>query len=210
MKIILKRIVPILLLTSLLSVPAMAQGRTATIDLRKVFDNYWKRQQAEAALKDRGAELDKEYKGMIDDYNKLKEDYNKIIASSNDQSVTQEERDKRKSSAEAKLLEIKSSENTIRAFENNAKDQLDTQRKRMRDTILQEIRTAISAKAKAGSYAMVIDTAAESINNTPVVLYDNKENDLTDGILSQLNAGAPATTTKETPKTDEKTDEKKK
>jgi outer membrane protein len=204
MKIILKRIVPVLLLTSLLSVPVMAESRIATIDLRKVFDNYWKRQQAEAALKERGAELDKEYKSMIDDYNKLKEDYNKIIASSNDQSVTQEERDKRKSSAEAKLLEIKSSENTIRAFENNAKDQLDTQRKRMRDSILQDIRTAISAKAKSGNFTMVIDTAAESINNTPVILYDNKENDLTDGILSQLNAGAPSTTTKEAPKSDEK------
>lgn len=198
-----------MLLTSLLSIPAMAESRIATIDLRKVFDNYWKRQQAEAALKDRAAEFDKEYKSMVDDYNKVKEDYNKIIASSNDQSVTQEERDKRKSSAEAKLLEIKSSENTIRAFENNARDQLDTQRKRMRDTILQEIRNAISAKAKAGGFSLVVDSAAESINNTPVVLYDNHDNDLTDGILSQLNVGAPPTATKETPAADDKKENKK-
>ncbi|EEF60406.1 OmpH family outer membrane protein [Pedosphaera parvula] len=209
MKTILKRILPVLLLTSLLSIPAMAESRIATIDLRKVFDNYWKRQQAEAALKDRAAEFDKEYKSMVDDYNKVKEDYNKIIASSNDQSVTQEERDKRKSSAEAKLLEIKSSENTIRAFENNARDQLDTQRKRMRDTILQEIRNAISAKAKAGGFSLVVDSAAESINNTPVVLYDNHDNDLTDGILSQLNVGAPPTATKETPAADDKKENKK-
>jgi len=51
---------------------------------------------------------------------------------------------------------------------------------------------------------------AESANNTPVVLYSNNENDITEAVLSQLNAGAPA----ETPKTaeqkaDTKNDKKK-
>ena len=39
----------------------------------------------------------------------------------------------------------------------------------------------------------------------PVFLYANNENDITDAVLAQLNAGAPA----ETPKTEEKTPEKK-
>ena len=70
MKFMLKRICLSLLLTLLLATPALAQSRAAqvntiaTIDLRKVFENYWKRQQAEAALKDRGASLDKELKGF--------------------------------------------------------------------------------------------------------------------------------------------------
>lgn len=201
------RIVPALVLLSLLTLPALAQTRIGTVDLRKVFDNYWKRQQAEAALKDRGAELDKEYKGFIDDYNKLKEDYQKLVASANDQSVTPEEREKRKTSAEAKLLDIKTSEKTIQTFEGNAREQLDTQKKRMRDTILQEIRTVINAKAKTAGYTMVIDSASESINNTPVLLYTNGENDMTDAVLAQLNVGAPPPSTTspvETPKADDK------
>jgi outer membrane protein len=207
MKIIFKRIVPAMVLLSLLTLPALAQTRIATVDLRKVFENYWKRQQAEAALKDRGAELDKEYKGFIDDYTKLKEDYNKLLTSANDQSVTPEEREKRKTAAEAKFLDIKTSEKTIQTFEGNAREQLDTQKKRMRDTILQEIRTVINAKAKAAGYGLVIDSASESINNTPVLLYTNGENDMTDSVLAQLNVGAPppsATSPTETPKADDK------
>src|ERR1700679_2301868 len=105
MKFISKRICAGLLLAGLLAtsaVPALAQTRAAqvntiaTIDLRKVFENYWKRQQAEAALKDRGASLDKELKGFMDDYKKTQEEYNKLLASASDQSVTPEERDKRK------------------------------------------------------------------------------------------------------------------
>jgi Skp family chaperone for outer membrane proteins len=149
--------------------PAMAQGRVATIDLRKVFDKYWKREQAEAALKERGTGMDKEYKGFRDDYVKQQDDY-------------------------TKLAEIKTTENTMRQFEENAREQLDTSKKRMRDDILKDIRAAISAKAKAAGYSLVIDSAAESINQTPILLYNNGENDMTDTILSQLNAGAPAGT----------------
>jgi outer membrane protein len=204
MKTIMRGFLPGLALAALLALPATAQNRIGTIDLRKVFDNYYKRQQAEAALKDRGAELDKEYKAYLEDYNKSKEEYTKLLAAANDQTVSPEERDKRKNAAEAKLLEIKTSENTIRTFEGNARDQMDTQRKRMRDTILQEIRTAITAKAKAGGYIMVIDTASEGLNSTPVILFTNGENDITDAILAQLNVTAPPTAG-----TDAKTDDKK-
>ena len=208
MKMIFKRILPGLLLVSLFTLsdlPAMGQSRVATIDLRKVFDNYWKRQQAEAALKERGTALDKELKSFVEDYKKTQDDYNKLLAAANDQSVTPAEREKRKTSAEAKLLEIKTSENTIRTFEDNAREQLDSQKKRMRDSILQDIRTAINAKAKIGGYTMVIDTASESYNQTPIILYTNGENDMTEAILTQLNLAAPpANAPAESPKASDK------
>ena len=199
------------MLVGMLATPAMGQNRIATIDLRKVFDNYWKKQEAEAALKKRGGDLDKELKGFMDDYKKLQDDYTKLLASANDQSVTPEERDKRKTAAEAKVAEIKTSENSIRTFEENAREQLDSQKKRMRDNILQDIRTAVNAKAKSAGYTLVVDSAADSINQTPVVLYTNGENDITDTILAQLNIGAPPTSpaSDTTPKASDKTDGKK-
>ena len=209
MKFILKKLSPGLVLACLMAMPAMAQTRIATIDLRKVFENYWKRQQAEAALKDRGASLDKELKGFMDDYKKTQEEYTKLVAAANDQSVTPEERDKRKTAAEAKMLEMKTSENTIRTYEDNAREQLDSQKKRMRESILADIRTAINAKAKIAGYTIVIDTASESFNQTPIVLYTTGENDMTDAILSQLNAGAPPRASSDSTKPDTKPDVKK-
>ena len=64
--------------------------------------------------------------------------------------------------------------------------------RRMRDNILGEVRKTIDGKSKASGYALVIDIAAESIANTPVILYNNGENDITDAILTQLNSTAPA------------------
>ena len=210
MKTIIRGILPALMLAGMLVTPAMAQNRIATIDLRKVFDNYWKRQEAEAALKKRGADLDKELQGFRDDYKKLQEDYGKLLDAANDQSVTPEEREKRKGVAEKKLLEIKTSENTIQTFMENAREQLDSQKKRMIDNILQDIRTAVNAKAKSGGFTMVIDTAADSLNQTPIVLYTNGENDMTDAILAQLNVGAPPPSSSDnSTKTSEKPSDRK-
>jgi outer membrane protein len=195
MNMMIKRLLPGLLLAACLTTPAMAQTRIATVDLKKVFDSYWKRQQAEAAIKEHGAALEKEDKAYQDDFQKTKDDYTKLVADANDQSITPEERDKRKSAAEAKLLEVKTSQNTIQTFEANARDTLESQKKRMRDAILQDIKAAVEAKAKAGGFSLVIDTAAASdATGTTMVLYSNGDNDMTDAILTQLNAGAPAAT----------------
>src|SRR5258708_40368901 len=92
-----------LLLAGLLNSTAWAQGHFATIDLGKVFKNYWKTKQADAVIKDRQADMQKEQKSMLDDWKKAKEDYQNLLTSANDIAVSAEERDKRKKTAEDKL-----------------------------------------------------------------------------------------------------------
>ena len=76
-------------------------------------------------------------------------------------------------------------------FERQAQATLAAQTQRMRTDIIQEITTVVTTKAKAAGYTMVIDNAAQSLNQTPVLLYNDGLNDLTAAILAQLNAGAP-------------------
>src|SRR6478735_631003 len=73
-----------------------------------------------------------------------------------------------------------------------ASNNLDEKKKRVRDNIINDIRNIASAKAKEKGVSLVVDTAAETVNGTPVILFSNNELDLTDAVLSQLNAGAPA------------------
>ena len=170
----------------------MAQtGKIGTVDMRKLFDGYWKTKQAETALNERKAELDKEDSGFIDDLKKARGEYQKLLDAANDQAVSSDERDKRKQAAADKYQQIKDSETTVAQFERQAQATLAEQSQRMRANILNEIKAATTAKAKAAGYAMVIDSASDTINQTPVILYNSGENDLTTAILAQLNAGAP-------------------
>jgi outer membrane protein len=199
------RLIAVLLLISVLGGSALAETKIGTVDLRKVFEGYWKKKQAEAQLKDRQADMEREDKNMLDDYKKMKEEYQNLLSGANDQAASPEERDKRKKSAEDKLKQLKELEDTIRQYETQARNTLLDQSQRTRAKILDEIRNVVAAKARTSGFALVIDTAAESANATPVVLFTNNENDITDVILKELNASAPA----DAAKTDEKPAEKK-
>jgi outer membrane protein len=173
---------------------ASAQGKIGIIDLRKVFDDYHKTRTADARLKDQASDLDKERKAMMEQYQKASDDYKAALEGANDQAVSIDEREKRKKTAESRLLDIKKLEQDIGQFDRQARATLEEEQRKLRDKILVEIRAVINSKAKSAGYALVIDSAAESVNKTPVVMYTNGENDLTTPVLAELNANAPANT----------------
>jgi Skp family chaperone for outer membrane proteins len=205
MKKLLRKLVLGSLLITLLGGSAEAQSRIGTVDLRKVFDGYWKKKLADAALKERQADMDKEHASLVSDWKKAKEEYQTLLGSANDQTVSGEERDKRKQLAEGRFKQVKEMEETITQYERTARTTIEEQVRRMRENILAEIRSVLNAKAKSAGYTMVFDTAAESVSSTLVVVYTNNENDLTAAVLEQLNATAPP----ETPAAEEKQPEKK-
>jgi len=171
--------------------PASAQTRTATVDLKRLFDNYWKTKQADAALKARGADLEKEFKAMADEYKAGKEAYTALSTAASDPAISDSERERKKQEAEDTFRNLKTQEEAIGKFKAQADATITEQRRRMRDNLLGNIRQTISSEARRASYTMVIDITAESINGAPVVLYSTGDNDITDAVLSQLNASAP-------------------
>jgi outer membrane protein len=175
-----------------LVVAASGQARIGIIDLRKVFDDYHKTRTADAMLKDQAADLDKERKAMMEQYQKSSDDYKAALEGANDQAVSIDEREKRKKTAESRLLEIKKLEQDISQFDRQARATLEEEQRKLRDKILVEIRGVINTRAKSAGYTLVIDSAAESINKTPVVMYNTGENDITTAVLADLNTNAPA------------------
>jgi outer membrane protein len=170
---------------------AQAQGRIGIVDLRKVFEGYYKTKDADAKIKEEATGLEKTAKGMLDDYKKANEDYKQLMDAASDTAISAEEKQKRRKAAEDKLLEIRQLEQQVQQFQRQSEATLLEKRRRMRDQILREIRETIVAKSKAAGYSLVLDVAADSVNQTPIVLYTNGENDMTDELLRQLNANAP-------------------
>ena len=173
-------------------VQAQPTPKLAIIDMKRAFDTYYKTKQAEGQIKDRAADSDKVYKGMIDDYKKANEEYKKLVDQSNDQALAGDERDKRKKSAETKLMELQEIEKSVKQFETQARTSIGEMEKRMRDKIVAEIREVVNNLARSGGYSLVFDIAAVTAYQTPMILFNNGENDLTDAVIKEINASAPA------------------
>lgn len=174
--------------------------KIATIDLRKVFDGFWKTKQADAKLKEDAGELEKDRKVMVDQFQKNEERYNKTVEGAKDLALSPAERDKRKKDAENELLGLRDLEGRIKQFDNTSRAQLAEKQRRIRDNILTEIRETVKLKVKAANYGLVFDSAAETPNGTPIILYTSGADDLTDAVLKELNINAPATPAAKTDK----------
>jgi Skp family chaperone for outer membrane proteins len=170
-----------------------ATNRIATVDLKKVFDRYYKLDQTRKAFEKEEADMEKDLKNMATDVAKAQDEYKRLHDAEDDAMISDKEKAARKAKADAKQDEVKSYQADLANYEQQAKEKLSLDQQHMMDLLMQDIQTAINAKAKAAGFFMVVDTSARVANgaNSTVVLYSSGENDLTDEIIKQLNAAAP-------------------
>jgi len=174
----------VLLLATVAS--ASAQSKVATVDMKKLFNGYYKTKLSQTSLENRKTELRKEIKDMADGLEKSQADYKQLLDKANDQTLSADERAKNRIAADDKAKEINNSRAAIEQFQRQAESQLGDQSQRMSVSLVDEIQKAVADKAQAGGYSMVLNSAS-----IEVVVFANNDNDITASVLAQLNAGAP-------------------
>ena len=173
------------------AVSSQAEQKIATFNLHKAFDSYYKTIQSTAAMRQDGEEMAKEHQQMLDNLRKHNEERLKLIDKANDQAVSAEERLKSKRELDDKTAELQTEKQYLDEFDQRANVRFrEKQQQRIAD-IVKEIQGVVSAHAKTAGYAMVVDSSAVTIAETPIFLYTSGQDDLTDSIIKELNAAAP-------------------
>jgi outer membrane protein len=185
-----RTLIPGLLLLAFLATPgltatARAQTKVATVDIHKLLDGYWKTKAANADLDKTKLDLRKELKDMADGLDKAQADYKLLLTQAGDPAISDQERDRRKQAVSDKAKEINDSKTAYEQFSRTAEVQLQEKVKRITSDLLALIQTAVSNKAKADGFSIVLNSAGDT------VVYSKGDNDLTADVLAQLNAGAP-------------------
>lgn len=175
---------------AVLALSAQAQPKLAVLNMKTVFDGYWKTIQSDGTIKERQKEFETERKKMADDYERLNAEYREAEKTARDPLLSADEQKKRKEAANNKLLEIREIEQSVRGFEANFDRQIKDQIRRMRENIFRDIREQVDGRAKAAGYNLVVNTAAESVD-VPVFMYVAGLPDLTQEVLTELNRNAP-------------------
>ena len=165
---------------------ASAQSKVASVDMKKVFNGYYKTKMAQSAMDKERADLTKEIKDMSEALTKARADYKLTLDQANDQAISADERDKRKAAAADKAKDVNSKQVAIEQYSRQAEAQLTDKSQRMISNLVGEIQKAVADKAKAGGYSLVVNSA-----NTEAFVYASTETDISAAVLTQLNAGAP-------------------
>ena len=174
---------------------AMAQTKIATVNLKEVYERYWKSKQAFAQYTNRASELDVQRREILADYPKLNEDYRKLLETADDPAIAESERAQRKQAAQAKLREVQAVEEKLKNFDVSARTELEKQRRAMIDSILMDIQEATKTRATAAGYDIVWDASFRSPDGSPLILFSNPQKDLSEEVIGLLNKNAPAVST---------------
>ena len=168
---------------------ASAQSKIASVDMKKIFNGYLKTKTAQSIMDKKKSELIKELKDMAEGLDHARKDYKQLLDQANDQAISTDERDKRKTSATEKARDVSSRQVAFEQYQRQAETRLADESQRMVGGLVADIQKAVADKARIGGYTLVVDTASASASGTPAVLYADPSTDITPSVLAQLNAG---------------------
>jgi len=172
-----------------------ADQKIGTVDLHKVFATYYKTVRSNEDMRAKGADMEKEQKELENAELKLEDEWQKLIDKAEDQALSADERAKSKKAAESKLVEIKASKQNLQQFNVAANSKMREWERERRDNIVKDIKEVLKVQAKAAGYTLVLDVSGETSDMEPVVLYSTGVNDMTEGLIKELNAADLATPT---------------
>lgn len=170
------------------AVSASAQTvKIGTVDMKKVFENYYKTKDAEARINEARNTAKKEMDDRMDVYNKGVNEVKKMNEEIESPALGKEAKETKSKARDEKVSELNTMQREINEFRQTREKQLQEQSVRMRGGIVDEINKIVEAKVKSENFDIVLDKSGPSLNGVPIVLYSRDAFEFTDEVIKTLN-----------------------
>jgi outer membrane protein len=178
----------VLLALAMGSATASAQAmKIGTVDMKKVFESYYKTKDAEAKINEARNAAKKELEDRMDIAKKSLEEVKKLDEEIAKPELSREAKEQKSKVRSEKASELQNMDREIREFQQSREKQLQEQSVRMRAGIVEDINKVVADKVKAENFELVFDKSGPSLNGVPIVLYARDTFDFTDTVITVLN-----------------------
>lgn len=167
-----------------------AEPTMAFVSMERLFDEYYKTKAANVQLKARFESVDAPRRNLLNQVKTLKSEVDKLSTEARDKSLSDAERDKKRTAAEDKFTLFRDAEAKLAEFDSTYKKQFGDQMKQSQQQLVGEIRAVIEAYVKEHGIRIVFDSSGKTLNNVESVVYYDPAFDITAPILAILNKNA--------------------
>ncbi len=178
--------------TALLGGSAQADVKVGTIDMKQVFDTYYKTKDAEGKINEARTQAKKELDERLDSFNKAQEEAKKMNEEANKPELSAAAKADKSKLLNEKLQALGALQREIQEFQQTRERQLSEQSVRSRNSLVEEINKVIGDKVKAAGYDIVLDKSGQSLNAVGVVIFSRDSFDFTNDVVTELNKSKPA------------------
>ena len=169
-------------------VSAQAQMKVGTIDMKQVFDGYYKTKDAEAKINESRAQAQKELAERLDTFNKAQEQARKLNDEAGKAELSEKAKAEKVKGLNEKLQELGVMQREVQEFQQTRERQLSEQSVRSRNSLVEEINKVVSDVVKANGYDLVFDKSGQSLNAVNVLVHSKESFDFTADVVNKLNA----------------------
>jgi outer membrane protein len=197
-----KSIIPLVALAAFFgsALDAAAQLKIGTVDMKSVFEKYWRTKEAEAKMNEVRAQVKRELDERSEKRKALEGDILKLNDELKKPEVGPAKKEAAAKDREKKIGEYQELMKDLQSFTQEKDKTLADQTLRIRNGIVDDIKKVVNDRVKSEQYDLVFDVSGNSINNVPVVMYAAEKYDFTKEVIDRLNAdGTGAAATEEKP-----------
>ena len=173
---------------------ACAELKVGTVDMKKIFESYWKTKDAETTMSATRATLKRDLDERMEKRKELQDSIEKLNEEIKKPELAQATAQKKAKERDDKIGEWQIMTRDLTQYQQEKEKQLADQTLRIRNNIVEEILKVVKEKTDSENYDLVFDTSGNSINNVPVVISAKASYDFTKEIVEKLNATRPKST----------------
>jgi outer membrane protein len=166
---------------------AQSMVKIGTVDMKKVFEGYYKTKDAEQRINEARNQAKKELEERMEGYQKGVSEVKKLNEEIDNPALSREAKETKSKTRDERVGELKNMEREINEFRATREKQLQEQSGRMRQGIVDDISKIVNDKVKAENFDLVFDKSGMSLNGVSVVMSAKDSYDFTDSVITMLN-----------------------
>jgi outer membrane protein len=171
---------------------AHGQGmKIGTVDLNKIFDVYYKTEQAKTTVNTLQTNYNNERKIKTDEFTKRRDEVVKLREEANNPALSADIKQQKNMLFQEKGKELVQMERELMEFDRQRRGDIQQQMLRMRNEIVKEITDTVQVIGKQQGFALVFDRTGQSMAAAPLLVYANEALDFSQPVIDKLNAGKP-------------------
>ena len=171
---------------------ARAQVKIGTVDMNRIFSDYYKTKEAQTRYSEAEKAANDELNTRVETLKKGMQEISQLNSDLQKPSLTKEEIDTKRKELQPKVDAARAQDREIADFRTAKQKSLQDQFLRMRKDIVDDIMKTVAEIVKAKGYDIVFDKSGLSAGAVPVVLYSREDLDFSSEVAAALNKNAPA------------------
>ena len=174
-----------------LSATANAELKVATVDVQKLFADYYKTHEAQAEVDKAAQTVQETNNTRAETIKKMEADFNDMVKRLQDPMLNEKDKKELEQKAQIKRQEVIALEQERRGFVERQLKSLQEQMKVRSAKIMGEITKITEGIATKGNYDLVLDKSAQALRSNQVFVYTKPGMDITHTVMKELNKDAP-------------------